>query len=177
MKNTSELYFNGYESTSCMPSSASVCSKSRKYHSWVTWIHQRESRWTPARWKRYWIISHQRLCSRYKVSLAWLAIIDGSFQTSPRSWSQLLNCWRREKVCLEWCLWWSFQKSEETVDYIVCVSSAWHRQAIRCLLWCFWYSFRGCLNTTKAPWRTLPYSWCWVSGSSDGIMDVTSLSN
>jgi hypothetical protein len=33
MKNTSELYFNGYESTSCMSSSASVSSGSRKYHS------------------------------------------------------------------------------------------------------------------------------------------------
>jgi hypothetical protein len=36
MKNTSELYFNGYESTSCLLSSASASSGSRKYHSWVT---------------------------------------------------------------------------------------------------------------------------------------------
>jgi hypothetical protein len=36
MKNTSELYFNSYESTSYMPSSTSVSSGSRKYHSWVT---------------------------------------------------------------------------------------------------------------------------------------------
>jgi hypothetical protein len=41
MKNTSELYFNGYESTSCMPSSASLSSGSRKYHSWVMWYHLR----------------------------------------------------------------------------------------------------------------------------------------
>jgi hypothetical protein len=33
MKITSELYFNSYESTSYMPSSASVSSGSRKYHS------------------------------------------------------------------------------------------------------------------------------------------------
>jgi hypothetical protein len=36
MKNTSELYFNGYESTSCMLSSASVSFGLRKYHFWVT---------------------------------------------------------------------------------------------------------------------------------------------
>jgi hypothetical protein len=41
MKNTSELYFNGYESTNCMPSSASLSSGSRKYHSWVMWYHLR----------------------------------------------------------------------------------------------------------------------------------------
>jgi hypothetical protein len=35
MKNTSEMYFNAYESTSFMPSLASVSSGSRKYHSWV----------------------------------------------------------------------------------------------------------------------------------------------
>jgi hypothetical protein len=28
--------------------------------------------------------------------LGWLAIIDGSFQASSGSWSQLLNCWKRE---------------------------------------------------------------------------------
>jgi hypothetical protein len=39
MKNTSELYFNGYKSTSCMPSSASASSGSRKCHSLVTWFH------------------------------------------------------------------------------------------------------------------------------------------
>jgi hypothetical protein len=44
-----ELYFNSYESTSCTPSSASVSFGSRKYHSWVTWFHLKESRWTPAR--------------------------------------------------------------------------------------------------------------------------------
>jgi hypothetical protein len=49
MKNTSELYFNGYDSPNCTPSSASVSSGSRKYHSWVTWFHLKESRWTPAR--------------------------------------------------------------------------------------------------------------------------------
>jgi hypothetical protein len=42
MKNTSELYFNGYESNSCTPSSASVSSGSRKYHSWVTWFHLKD---------------------------------------------------------------------------------------------------------------------------------------
>jgi hypothetical protein len=47
MKNTYELYFNGYESTSCTSSSASVSSGSRKYHSWVRWFHLKESRWTP----------------------------------------------------------------------------------------------------------------------------------
>jgi hypothetical protein len=45
----SKLYFNVYESTSCMPSSASVSSRSRKYHSRVTWFHLKESRWTLAR--------------------------------------------------------------------------------------------------------------------------------
>jgi hypothetical protein len=35
-KNTSELYFNSYESTGCMPSSASASFGSRKYHSWVS---------------------------------------------------------------------------------------------------------------------------------------------
>jgi hypothetical protein len=49
MKNTSELYFNGYESISCTPSSASVSFRSRKYHSWVTWFHLKESQWTPVR--------------------------------------------------------------------------------------------------------------------------------
>jgi hypothetical protein len=49
MKNTSGLYFNGYEITGCMPSSASVSSELRKYHSWVTWFHLKESWWTPAR--------------------------------------------------------------------------------------------------------------------------------
>jgi hypothetical protein len=49
MKITSELYFNGYGSTSCTPSSASVSSGSRKYHSWVMWFRLKESRWTPAR--------------------------------------------------------------------------------------------------------------------------------
>jgi hypothetical protein len=44
-----QLYFNGYESTSCTPSSASVSSESRKYHSWVTWFHLKESWWTPTR--------------------------------------------------------------------------------------------------------------------------------
>jgi hypothetical protein len=39
MKSTSELYINGYESTSCTPSSACASSGSRKYHSWVTWFH------------------------------------------------------------------------------------------------------------------------------------------
>jgi hypothetical protein len=48
-ENTSELYSNGYESTSCTPSSASASFGSRKYHSWVTWFHVKESRWTPAR--------------------------------------------------------------------------------------------------------------------------------
>jgi hypothetical protein len=43
------LYFNVYEIISCMPSSASVNSRLRKYHSWVTWFHLRESRWTPVR--------------------------------------------------------------------------------------------------------------------------------
>jgi hypothetical protein len=33
MKNTSELYFNGYKSTSCSPSIASVSSEPRKYYS------------------------------------------------------------------------------------------------------------------------------------------------
>jgi hypothetical protein len=46
MKNTSELYFNGYESTSYMPSSASASSGSKKYHSWVMWFHLKELRWT-----------------------------------------------------------------------------------------------------------------------------------
>jgi hypothetical protein len=41
--------FNGYESTSCMPSSASASSGSRKYHSYVTWFHLKESWWTPTR--------------------------------------------------------------------------------------------------------------------------------
>jgi hypothetical protein len=49
MKNISELYFNGYKSTSCTLSSASVSSRSRKYHSWVTWFHLKESWWTSAR--------------------------------------------------------------------------------------------------------------------------------
>jgi hypothetical protein len=47
MKITSELYFNSCESTSYMPSSASASSGSRKYHSWVTWFHLKESWWTP----------------------------------------------------------------------------------------------------------------------------------
>jgi hypothetical protein len=38
-----------YEITSCMLSSSCVSSGSRKYHSWVTWFHLKESRWTPAR--------------------------------------------------------------------------------------------------------------------------------
>jgi hypothetical protein len=46
LKNTSELYFNGYKSTSCTPSSTSASSGSRRYHSWVTWFHLKESRWT-----------------------------------------------------------------------------------------------------------------------------------
>jgi hypothetical protein len=49
MKNTSELYFNDYEITSCMISLASVSSGLRKYHSWVMWFHLKESQWTPAR--------------------------------------------------------------------------------------------------------------------------------
>jgi hypothetical protein len=48
-ENTSELYFNGFESTSCTPSSASVSSESKKYHSWVMWFHLKESQWTPVR--------------------------------------------------------------------------------------------------------------------------------
>jgi hypothetical protein len=36
MKNTSKLYFNINESTSFTPNLASVSSRSRKYHSWVT---------------------------------------------------------------------------------------------------------------------------------------------
>jgi hypothetical protein len=47
MKNTSELCFNVCESTSGTPSSASASSRSRKYHSWVTWFHLKESWWTP----------------------------------------------------------------------------------------------------------------------------------
>jgi hypothetical protein len=43
MKNTSGLYFNDYEITNCMPSSASVSSGLRMYHFWVTWFHQKES--------------------------------------------------------------------------------------------------------------------------------------
>jgi hypothetical protein len=46
MKNTSELYFNDYESTRRTLSSASANSGSRKYHSWVTWFPLKESRWT-----------------------------------------------------------------------------------------------------------------------------------
>jgi hypothetical protein len=41
-ENASELYFNNYESTSCMPSSTSVSFGSKKYHSWVRWFHLRE---------------------------------------------------------------------------------------------------------------------------------------
>jgi hypothetical protein len=96
MKITSELYFNIYETISCMPSLASASSRSRKYHSWVMWFHLKESRWTPARWKRSWIRSHQLLCLRCRVSLGWPANIEGSFQTSPRLQSQLLGCWRKE---------------------------------------------------------------------------------
>jgi hypothetical protein len=36
MKNTSKLYFNINESTSFTPNLASVSTRSRKYHSWVT---------------------------------------------------------------------------------------------------------------------------------------------
>jgi hypothetical protein len=46
---TSELFFNGCESTSCMPNLASACSGSRKCHSWATWFHLKESLWTPTR--------------------------------------------------------------------------------------------------------------------------------
>jgi hypothetical protein len=49
MKNISRLYFNGYEITRCMSSSASVCSGLKKYHSWVTWFHLKELWWTPVR--------------------------------------------------------------------------------------------------------------------------------
>jgi hypothetical protein len=49
MKITPKLYFNTYKSISCTPSSASVSSGSRKYHSWVTWYHLKESWWTPTR--------------------------------------------------------------------------------------------------------------------------------
>jgi hypothetical protein len=49
MKNISELYFNGYEITSCMPSSANVSSGLKKYRSWVTWFHLKELRWTPVK--------------------------------------------------------------------------------------------------------------------------------
>jgi hypothetical protein len=49
MKNTSELYFNGYESTSCMPSLASVSSGSKRHHSWVAWFRLNESQWAPVR--------------------------------------------------------------------------------------------------------------------------------
>jgi hypothetical protein len=49
MKNTLGLYFNDYEITSWMPSSASVSSGLWKYHSWVTWFHLKKSWWTPAR--------------------------------------------------------------------------------------------------------------------------------
>jgi hypothetical protein len=65
--------------------------------------------------------------------------------------------------------------------------SAWHHQVVRCLLWCFWHWSRRRINArrlsdiifleeTEAPWRALPYSWSWVSGSSDGVMDVATLS-
>jgi hypothetical protein len=92
-----------------------------------------------------------------------------------------------KQVCLEWCLWWSFQASEEVVDHLTCSSSAWHHQAIWCLLWRFWHWSRRCFNArrlsdiillkaTKTRWRALPYSWSWVSGSGDGIKDVASLS-
>jgi hypothetical protein len=43
------LYFNDYEITSCMPSLASVSSGLRRYHSWVTWFHLKESWWTLTR--------------------------------------------------------------------------------------------------------------------------------
>jgi hypothetical protein len=43
MKNTSELYFNSYESINCTPSSASASSGSKKYHSWVMWFCLKES--------------------------------------------------------------------------------------------------------------------------------------
>jgi hypothetical protein len=49
MNTTSEMYFNVYESTSCMPSLASVHSRSRKYYSWFMWFHLKELWWTPAR--------------------------------------------------------------------------------------------------------------------------------
>jgi hypothetical protein len=44
-----------------MPCSASESSGLMKYRSWVTWYHQKESRWTLARYKMCWIGSHQRL--------------------------------------------------------------------------------------------------------------------
>jgi hypothetical protein len=44
-----ELYFNVSESISCMLSSANTSSRLRKPHSWVTWFHLKESRWTPAK--------------------------------------------------------------------------------------------------------------------------------
>jgi hypothetical protein len=75
MRNTSVSCFNDYESTNCMPSSVSANFGWMKWHSWATWYCEKESQWTPARYKMCWNGSHRSLYIKSTASLGWLAII------------------------------------------------------------------------------------------------------
>jgi hypothetical protein len=187
MKNTFKLYFNIYQSSSFTLSLAGVSSRSRKYHSWVTWFLLKESRWTSARWERSWIGSLRCLCPKWEDSLGWLAIIEGPSELLQDCKVDHRVIEEEKQVCLEWRLWWSLLQFEEVVDHIACARSARHHQAFRCSLWCFWQWLGRYLNarrlsdfivlmTTKASWRALPYSWSWVSSSTDGIENMATLS-
>jgi hypothetical protein len=51
MKSICMSCFNDCETISSMQSLVSVNSRLLKCHFWVTWYHQKESLWTPARWE------------------------------------------------------------------------------------------------------------------------------
>jgi hypothetical protein len=62
----------------------------------ATSLHlQCPSNWTPARYEMCWISNLRGPCIKFAIFLDWLIIIKRLFQTSSRSPSRSLSCWRR----------------------------------------------------------------------------------
>jgi hypothetical protein len=90
------------------------------------------------------------------------------------------------QVCMERRLWWCIPGIEEVVNYITSASAAWHLQVFQRIMSCFWHWIGMCPNARRAsdfvfiaivvtPWRALPNSWSWVSGSCVSTVNMATL--
>jgi hypothetical protein len=137
MRNTFVSCFNDYESTSYTPSSASASSRLMKYHSWVTWYHQKESWWTPASTRCVELEATNVYNSSTKFSwVGWLlSKVHSELLQDCEADHRALE--EGNQVCLERRVCWCISSIEEIVNYITSASVAQHRQVFQRILWCF----------------------------------------